>query len=190
MMRVLMLGNSFTHCNDLPGLLEKRLGDGAEVASVTRGGARLTEFLNPETASGEKTLRALKEERWDYVVLQEMSHGPITSPKSFRASVAGLVELIRANGAKPVLYATWAYRKDCDRLSGIQFTYEEMYRGMTEAYRAAAREYHALLAEVGTRFYELADPEALYADDAQHPSLKGSELAADTLAETILADCR
>ena len=76
-MRILMLGNSYTFTNDLPAMLEQLTG--AEVTAHTRGGARLAEQRNPNTQMGAKTLAALEQETWDYVVLQEMSNAPITS---------------------------------------------------------------------------------------------------------------
>ena len=56
---------------------------------------------------------------------------------------------------------------------------------MTEAFRIAARENDALLAEVGQRFYQLADTLNLYAADGVHPSEAGSRLAAETIAAVI-----
>ena len=103
-MRILMLGNSFTFTNDLPQILAELTE--AEVVHHTRGGAWLSEQLNPATRLGGRTQAALTEERWDYVVLQEMSHGPITASKSFFSSVEGLCRQIRANGAVPILFAT------------------------------------------------------------------------------------
>ena len=87
-MRILMLGNSFTSTNDLPQILAERTG--SEAIQHTRGGARLSEQLNPKTRLGARTQAALANERWDFVVLQEMSHGPITAPKSFFSSVERL----------------------------------------------------------------------------------------------------
>lgn len=79
-MRILMLGNSLTFANDMPHMLAALTG--AEVVHHTRGGARLSEQLNPATRLGAQTQAALAGEHWDYVVLQEMSHGPISSPKA------------------------------------------------------------------------------------------------------------
>lgn len=183
-MRILMLGNSFTFTHDLPRLLAGLTG--AQVVHHTRGGARLAEHLNPNTRLGALTQAALKEQRWDYVVLQEMSHGPLTAPRSFFASTAQLCGQIRENGAVPVLYATWAYQKGGARLAAKGWDYDEMARGLAEAYRRAARENDALLAEVGQRFYELAGSRALYAADGVHPSEEGARLAAAVLAEVIL----
>ena len=114
-MRILMLGNSFTTANHLPGQLAALTG--AEVVCHTRGGARLAEHLNPGTRLGARTQAALAGEHWDYVVLQEMSHGPCTSPGSFFASVERLCAQIRAAGAVPVLYATWAYQEGGAKLA-------------------------------------------------------------------------
>ena len=80
-MRILMLGNSFTFANHMPDILARLTG--AEVVHHTRGGARLAEQLNEKTRMGKLTQSALWNEKWDYVVLQEMSNGPITSKKKF-----------------------------------------------------------------------------------------------------------
>lgn len=99
MMRILMLGNSFTFTNHMPQTLAGLTG--AEVVCHTRGGARLSEHLNPSTKLGAQTQAALRDEHWDYVVLQEMSHGPMTSPSasfpvwSSSASRSGSAELSR-----------------------------------------------------------------------------------------------
>lgn len=135
-MRILMLGNSFTTANDLPGQLAALTG--AEVVCHTRGGARLAEHLNPGTRLGARTQAALAGEHWDHVVLQEMSHGPCTSPGSFFASVERLCAQIRAAGAVPVLYATWAYQEGGAKLAAKSWDYETMARTLSEAYRQAA----------------------------------------------------
>ena len=69
-MRILMLGNSLTFANDMPHMLAALTG--AEVVHHTRGGARLSEQLNPATRLGAQTQAALAGEHWDYVVLQEI----------------------------------------------------------------------------------------------------------------------
>ena len=59
-MRILMLGNSFTFFNDMPDMLAELTG--AEVVAQTRGGARLSEQLNPNTRMGAAPQAALREE--------------------------------------------------------------------------------------------------------------------------------
>ena len=197
-MRILMLGNSFTFTNHMPQMLAGLTG--AEVVHHTRGGARLSEQLNPNTRLGSQTQAALQKEKWDlgsqtqaalqkekwdYVVLQEMSHGPITAPKSFFSSVEQLCRQIRANGAVPILFATWTYQKGGAKLTDKGWDYDEMAQKLSEAYHKAALENNALIADVGRRFYEWSDPQDLYAADGVHPSELGSHIAAETIAAVI-----
>ena len=182
-MRILMLGNSLTSANQMPRMLARLTG--GEVVSHTRGGARLSEHLNPGTRLGVRTQAALLSQRWEYVVLQEMSHGPVTAPRSFFSSVERLCGQIRESGAVPVLYATWAYQKGGARLAAKGWDYDAMARGLSRAYHAAARDNGALIADVGRRFYERPDAGELYAADGVHPSELGSRVAAETIAAAI-----
>ena len=95
-MRILMLGNSFTYYNDMPSMLADLTG--AEVVAHTRGGAHLSEQLDPNTEMGAKTLNALEKETWDYVVLQEYSNGPVVAKDAFLNSVTALCGKIRQGG--------------------------------------------------------------------------------------------
>ena len=182
-MRILMLGNSFTSTNEMPQMLTSLTG--GEVVCHARGGARLSEQLNPDTNLGARTRAALAGDRWDYVVLQEMSHGPITAPKSFFSSVERLCGQIRANGAVPVLFATWAYQRGGAKLAAKGWDYDGMADQLAEAYRKAALDNRALLADVGGRFYGRPAPGELYAADGVHPSELGSRMAAETIADAI-----
>lgn len=182
-MRILMLGNSLTSAQDMPDILAELTG--AEVVCHTRGGARLSEHLNPNTRLGARTQAALAKEQWDYVVLQEMSHGPITAPGSFFASVERLCRQIRENGAIPVLYATWAYQKGgagCRPRDGTMAGWPGTCPRRTGR---AAEENRALLADVGRRFYQLPGTQDLYAADGVHPSGQGARIAAETIAAAI-----
>ena len=110
-MKILMLGNSLTTANHMPEMLAQKLD--AEVTVHARGGARLAEQLNPDTKMGARTARVLRERNFDYVILQEMSHGPATATERYLDSVRKLARLVREAGAVPVLYATWAFRPGC-----------------------------------------------------------------------------
>ena len=185
-MRILMLGNSFTFVNNMPSTLADMTGE--EVVHHTRGGARLAEHLNSSTKMGAKTQTALQNEKWDYVILQEMSNGPITSKEKFLTNVEKLCVQIRENGATPILYATWAYQKGGRQLQSSGMDYDEMYQKMYEAYHEAAEQSGALIADVGKRFYEIADRQNIFAEDGCHPNELGSQLAAQVIADVILLD--
>ena len=185
-MRILMLGNSYTSANHLPLMLAEMTG--AEVVAHTRGGARLAEQLNPATKLGNKTLKALHDEKWDYVIVQEMSNGPITSKEKFMTNLSKLCGLIRENGAIPVLFATWAYEKNGKQLKKFGMEYEDMICSMKETFREAAKRTSCLLADVTTAFEQQAETVKLYAPDGSHPSEAGSKLAARTIAKVIWND--
>ncbi len=185
-MRILMLGNSFTFANNMPAMLAELTG--AEVVHHTRGGARLAEQLNSKTKTGARTRAALEEEFWDYVILQEMSTGPITSRNSFLKNVGRLFSWIREEGATPLLFATWPYQKGSPAFADMDISYEEMASMLYEAYYEASDQNNVLIADVGKRFCELADTQNLYADDGKHPNEDGSRIAAETIAAVIKAD--
>ena len=124
------------------------------------------------TLQGTKSLKVA----WD---------GVKSRPKSFFASAERLCKQIRANGAVPVLFATWAYQKGGAKLAVKGWDYDEMARQLAEAYRKAALDNRALLADVGGRFYRWPDPQELYAVDGVHPSERGSRMAAETIADVI-----
>ena len=183
-MRILMLGNSYTFYHDMPDMLAELTG--AEVVAHTRGGAHLAEQLNPETKMGASTLESLEHERWDFVIMQEMSNAPVTSKDSFMKSVSCLCEKIHSAGAVPILYATWAYKEDGEKMDSMDITYEQMYQGMYSAYHEAAKSNQALIADVGKKFYELSKNQNLYEEDGSHPNEDGSRIGAKLLSEQIL----
>ena len=197
-MKILMLGNSLTAANHMPVMLAQKLD--AEVTVHARGGARLAEQLNPETKMGARTAQVLRERNFDYVILQEMSHGPATATERYLDSVRKLAKLVREAGAEPVLYATWVFRPGCEKLESIGMDAEEMHRQMQEAFRAAVENdalaasansasategNQLLLANVGEAFRERGFADELYAPDGLHPSEEGSRLAAEVIADVI-----
>ena len=62
-MRILMLGNSFIFTNNMPQMLANLTG--AEVVHHTRGGARPSAQLNPNTKLGRQTQAAPRHKKWD-----------------------------------------------------------------------------------------------------------------------------
>ena len=184
-MRILMLGNSFTYYNDLPGLLARLTG--AEVVAHTRGSAFLSDQLDEDDELGARTLEALDTGGWDYVILQEMSSRPIRRKSDrYFSSVAALAEKARGCGAVPVIYATWPYREGSERLTAFGLSRGEMQAQLHAAFEHAAAQTGALLADVGSAFMRPSDDATLYASDGVHPSSAGTRLAAQVIAETLV----
>jgi Lysophospholipase L1 and related esterases len=182
-MRILMLGNSLTYYNKMPKTLAKLTG--AEVVAHTQGNTGLEAHLDPDTRMGRVTCKALEDEKWDYVILQGMSHGPVQARKTFMEDVSRLCDRVRANGASPVLYATWAYKKGHKKLKKMGVTYKQMSRIVSRTYHQIGRRNHVPVADVGKAFYKLSKKKNLYCDDKRHPNKEGSKLAAKLLAGVI-----
>jgi len=185
-MRILMIGNSFTYYNDMPRILSAMLGE--EVVAFTRGGAYLSAHLNPEDEMYQPTHKALEEEKWDYVILQEQSNAPMTKRETFQQCAKDLCDQIHQNGAKPLFYATWSYKEGSEKLAGMGVGYDEMLQALYDSYHAAAEANNALIADVGLAFRDVRDIVELYCEDAFHPSPAGSVLAAATIAAAIRKD--
>lgn len=184
---ILMLGNSLTTRNGMPDRLAELLG--REVAVHARGGARLAEQANPATRLGAATAAALAAGGVDALVLQEMSHGPVTATERFLESVARLAAMAREAGAVPVVYGTWAFGAGSAALGRLDLSPAEMHGAMQAALGRAERECGVAVANVGAAFWEAGDGGAvgagLLASDGVHPSEVGSELAASVLAEML-----
>ncbi len=182
-MRILFIGNSFTFFNDLPAQVSAVLG--CEAGRSLRGGAYLHDHLNEADELFTLTREALKTP-WDYVVLQEQSRNAFANPEDYQHSVAALCALIRENGAKPVIYETWAYRKGSERLASTGLDYDAMQSALTHAARTAAENNRALLAEVGEAFH--ASAENLLLPDDFHPNEQGTALACQVICDVIRND--
>src|SRR2546421_5311370 len=84
-LRVLFIGNSFTARNDFPGMvaaLAEAAGARFEHRLVSAGGASLRMHWN----KGEATA-AMREQRYDYVVLQEQSTLPFKNAARMHENV-------------------------------------------------------------------------------------------------------
>lgn len=182
--RVLMIGNSYTYYNDLWELFSK-VGEGAgytfEVDHVTQGGYYLDQHANERDPFGLQVYGYLKKNTYDFVFLQEQSTCPFQNYERFEAAVTTLAERVAENGAKCVLYQTWAREPGSPALAALNTTNAAMTAALAEAYQKAAATVGATVSPVGTAFFDVVTnhPEIdLYDPDTTHPSPAGSYLAA------------
>lgn len=172
---ILFVGNSFTYYNNglqdhLRGLLAAAQADGAAHAYLrilTISGGTL-----PEHRDGLR--QRLAEQSWDRVILQGYSDGPITPGKAeaFQAAARDYAQQIRAHGAEPIFFMTWAYT---DR--------PEMTAQLDAAYSMIGAELDADVVPVGLAFAAALKERpglALIVDDNKHPTVAGTYLAACT----------
>lgn len=183
MRSILMVGNSLTSANNMPQTLASILG--AEVVAITRGGARLAEFSNEKTRTGQRVREALSSGGFDLVIMQDMSHLAATNPAAHVRSVAAMSKLARSHDASPLLYGTWGYQIECPRLEKLGMTAEEMCELMSVGGRQAADAACVPLVDMASIAAQYEKPEDLYAADGIHPSESGSLLIANRIASLV-----
>lgn len=184
---VLFIGNSYSF--DVPEELRRtaaREGRKLRIKQVTNGGWTLKQH-----AENEETLRAIREDGWDYVVIQEQSLIPSQPLKRTHAmfpNVRKLADEARGAGAVPVLYQTWGRRDGNERLQGTD-DFHSMNRRLREGCQQAARVAGGLtVVPVGDAWEEEVDAgrgAELYQKDGSHPTAHGNRLAARVFYETL-----
>jgi len=174
---VLLIGNSYTSENNLPGMLAalaKAGGHPIQAGMAASGGWTLAEHL-----SSTQTLKTLQSSKWDFVVLQEQSHiFPVEPARSQEMvpAASGLVQKIRQAGAQPILFLTWG-RRDGWPENNLP-DYESMQLQIDQGYMTIANE---LVAPVGYAWLTtlLQNPQlGLWQADGSHPTELGTYLAA------------
>lgn len=189
MKNVLFIGNSYTYVNDLPSVFAEvatAQGLSVTVSSVTKGGWTLEKHASPADECGARVMAAFAENKYDYVILQEQSYRPIVKFDLFASAVHVLAEKARANGAEPILYATWGRAEGCPLLAELSLTSAEMTDALADAYTKVGAAEDIPVAYVG-RAWKAAGGADLYHSDLSHPAPAGTYLAALTLLAKIFA---
>lgn len=174
--KVLFIGNSLTYENDLP-LTVGQLALSAGLASCYCVAIAYPNFALEDHWDFGDAVRALEDEEWDFVVMQQ---GPSAAASSRAHLVlwAGVFgDLIDENGAQSVMYGVWP-----------QFDRSFDFPNVTDSYREAANSIGARFAPAGEawQFAWAADSTLpLYAADDFHPSTMGTYLAALVVFERI-----
>lgn len=169
-LHVLFIGNSYTYVNNLPSML-------SALAASANSPLRIQTKMVAEPAATLQLLwekgaaeEAIRERKWDFVILQEQSVLPIVEPGRMRNYARKFDNVIKKSGSRTVLFLTWARRGK-----------PEMQLGLNNAYLNVARELEAQIAPVGPawQFALAAAPDTqLYMEDGSHPTPAGSYLAA------------
>ncbi len=176
--RVLLVGNSYIYYNNLAqmiGLITDSLDTKIICKKSTIGAATLGQHWNSER--GLKTKKIIANNKFDIVVIQDNSMWPLEHKDSLLLYGNLFCQYIRANGAKPYLYNTWARKKTPQTQSKIN-----------EAYSELAKAQSAVNVEVGSSF-DLARKTIptmnLFHPDGSHPSAVGTFLIALSFIKKI-----
>lgn len=195
-MRVLFIGNSFTHYNQMnrsDGIFARIAHNaGYEkvvVSSIYKGGYYLHQFLDPTDTYGRQVNAALNSStKYDIVVIQEQSAQPIANPADFYTACRDFKALIEKNGGEMWLYSTWGYKTGHSGLAKYGPTTQEMEMKLRAAYTAIGQELNVPVIYAGaamTRGFETHPEIDLFNADLKHPSPAGSYLIAWTIFGTV-----
>ncbi|MBL8047220.1 MAG: hypothetical protein JNJ45_00930 [Chthonomonas sp.] len=164
---ILMLGNSHTMSNDLPGMLRRLLeSDGSKrtVLVESRGLEYLESFGSHTGIQG-----LVKSRKWRAIVLQGLK---LSSSHKYRYDHAGAVtigKLAKVNAEQVVFFAEWP-RRGWDESQWIL----SEYRATSDATDIPVSRLNQAWKPVLAEFKDLA----LWAEDGNHASEAGSFLAA------------
>lgn len=184
--RVLIIGNSYTYCNDLPNVLmalSQETKHPLEVESYTAGAMSLRGFLDDPNHSEAKSL--VQSKKYDWIILQDQSQTPAYKPEETMDSVKRWTQLAKASGAKVVLFLTWAHAsgkgKKMEPLVDMQERTSTTYcqAGVANKVKVAP------VGEAWARWYRKHPNKVLHVNDGSHPNPEGTYLAACVLYSTI-----
>jgi len=176
-LRVLFVGNSLTYYNDLPATfatLYRATEPGTKIQTemLAQGGGKLRERLNDGQLAA-----LLTRQRFDIVVLQEFGGWP-DCPREFPGcedaplALREAVNLVRANGARAVWFATWQANP------GAQ-------QSLSRASAALAREVGVDIVDVGAAMQRVPGGGLPLLQRDGHPARAGTWLTGATLVQAI-----
>ena len=164
--------------------IAKEGGYHAEVTMLAEDGWTLSKH-----AQSDRTIKKIRDQTWDYVILQEQSVIPAKieeREQSMYPAIRTLDAEIRNNGAKTILFMTWGRRDGLPQEGFADFS--EMQAAIAEGYREIGNELNVAIAPVGDAWKIGVDEGtqlALWVNDGSHPSIEGSYLSACVLYAII-----
>ena len=173
---VLFIGNSLTYGNDLPKMI-------AELAKAGKQRPMRHERETPGGCTLEKhwkdgkALAKIQARKWDFVILQDQSQAPLLKRDSMFDHGKKLNAEIKKQGAKTILYMTWALQNKPDDQPAI-----------SKAYLDLSKELKAEIAPVGNAWQSALKADmklVLHTNDKKHPNATGTYLAACVFYATI-----
>ncbi|WP_422361451.1 hypothetical protein [Reichenbachiella sp.] len=172
---ILFVGNSLTIYNDLPGLVViegKKHEVDIGVRSVTTGGYTLERhwnngILQKEIATG----------LFDFVVIQEGTSASLNGRSNMIKYGRKIKEICDQKNSKLAFFMTWPSINNYHRFNEVIKNYRDAASGMD-----------AILCPVGSAWKEYIDKTddySYYDPDQHHPSLEGSQVAAEVIYTTL-----
>jgi len=173
-LNVLFIGNSLTYVNDLPEMVKviaTHNGKKFKYKMVAHPDVSLEDHWTKGDA-----LKAIKDGKWDFVVLQQGSSALPESRANLIEYVDRLAKEIRAAGAKPALFMVWTFENR-------KFDFDRVH----ESYELAARTAGGVFIPAGESWRAAwkQKPDLQLYSDGLHATALGSYLAAGVIYKVL-----
>ncbi|MCJ8320170.1 MAG: hypothetical protein MJK12_11095 [Colwellia sp.] len=187
-LKILFIGNSFTGRSYLPTVLQeiaKSNGKKIVIKAEIQNGTSL--YQHWEKGIAQQKISA---EKWHYVILQDNSASAFEHPEKTIKYGVLFSKLATQQGAKPLLYNTWAYKgiptwienkQYADIREEFKIFVPNMYQKTNALYQNIADKSESSVvpvAQVWKVMNEINSSVALHAVDQSHPSPTGTYLTA------------
>ena len=172
---ILFVGNSLTYYNNLPKLVKKegkRKGIRLKTKMIAYPNYALIDHLNTNEVE-----EALETGAYDYLIVQQGPSSRDVSKKILFQAGEKLSKLCDKNQTKLCFFMVWP---DLD--------YYQTFDASIKNYREVALLYDAILCPVGEVWkahFEATNNFDYYGADDFHPSLKGSQAAAEVIVKSL-----
>jgi len=189
-LKILFIGNSYTHMNKMPEIFAKIAKSKGENVLVEMCAKSNYNFQLHSKSSD--TYQAIKKHKWDYVILQgfsrELSFNENYIDSASVPFFSQILDSIYFNNpcTNVVLYMTWGYKEGFKQRHEIN-SYGKMTDKIMRGYFYLSEKYDISIAPVGIVWrdvYTLGEIN-LYQIDNQHPNDYGSYLSACTFYASI-----
>lgn len=172
---ILFVGNSFTYTNDIPLLVKKK----AKLKGIKLNTKMLAypNYALIDHWNDGKVQKLISRKKYDFVIVQQ---GPSSQNKGRQLLLEyaeKFSELCKTNNSKLVIYMVWPAVDNFHTFGSV-----------INNYREAAVKNNAVLCPVGEvwkTFIENTNNFDYYSFDNFHPSLKGSQVAADVMVQYL-----
>lgn len=173
--QVLFIGNSLTYTNDLPDLVRREAA--SEGIKVKTKMLAFPNYAIEDHWNDGEVQKLLKTGRYDFLIVQQGPSSQQEGRKMLLESGALLKKLCEQSETELVYFMVWPSRQ-----------YYYTFDGVIKNHEDAAELNKAVLCPVGKvwkdHFDETSDF-SYYGMDGFHPSLRGSQVAAEVITETI-----
>lgn len=188
--KILFVGNSYTHMHNMPGIFEKMAKTAGYNVIVEKSAKSGANFLEHSTRAD--LFQAIKKRKWDYVILQGYSRELAYDTTTINAETVPYIQSIRdsimANNpcTQILLYMTWGYDAGYQEKEELN-TYYKMADSIANGYKHLGKILDVPIVPVGMIWKNVRKDTYidLYVEDRAHPSKSGSYLIASTFFNAI-----